>query len=169
MDVRLDPWSDSRFALLERINTPLMRRHVGGPETPEQLLHRHRRYLELPGLGGVMYAVLADGAPAGSIAYHRRDWQGEEIYETGWNVLPEFQGRGLALAAGRLMLAALREVTAADRTAPGALHAFPATDNAPSNALCARLGFTDAGPCEFEYPRGSGRFLHSNDWRLALR
>ncbi|PJN21185.1 GNAT family N-acetyltransferase [Kitasatospora sp. CB02891] len=169
MDVRLDPWSDSRFALLERINTPLMRRHVGGPETPEQLLHRHRRYLELPALGGVMYAVLADGAPAGSIAYHRRDWQGEEIYETGWNVLPEFQGRGLALAAGRLMLAALREAAAADRTAPGALHAFPAADNAPSNALCARLGFTDAGPCEFEYPRGSGRFLHSNDWRLALR
>ncbi|MFF0298733.1 GNAT family N-acetyltransferase [Kitasatospora sp. NPDC004615] len=169
MDVRLAPWTDSHFALLERINTPEMRRHVGGPETGAQLLHRHRRYLELPTLGGVMFAVLADGEPAGSIAYHRRGWQGAEIYETGWNVLPGFQGRGIALAAGRLMLAALREVTAADLTTPGTLHAFPATDNAPSNALCARLGFTDAGPCAFEYPQRSGRFLHSNDWHLALR
>ncbi|KDN82947.1 GNAT family N-acetyltransferase [Kitasatospora cheerisanensis] len=169
MDVRLVPWSESHFALLERINTPLMRRHVGGPETAGQLLDRHRRYLELPSLGGVMFAVLAGGEPAGSIAYHRRNWQGEEVYETGWNVLPEFQGRGLAVAAGRLMLAALRGVVAADPAAPGSLHAFPAVDNAPSNALCARLGFTDAGPCAFEYPRGSGRFLRSNDWRLALR
>ncbi|MGW4381548.1 GNAT family N-acetyltransferase [Kitasatospora sp. NPDC004531] len=169
MDVRLAAWSESHFALLERINTPLMRRHVGGPESPEQLLLRHRRYLGLPALGGVMFAVLADGVPAGSIAYHRREWHGAEVFETGWNVLPEFQGRGLALAAGRLMLAELRALTAADAAAPGVLHAFPAVDNAPSNALCARLGFTDAGPCDFEYPQRSGRFLRSNDWRLMLR
>ncbi|GLW57881.1 GNAT family N-acetyltransferase [Kitasatospora phosalacinea] len=169
MDVRLEPWSDSRLGLLERINTPLMRRHVGGPETPEQLLLRHRRYLGLPALGGTVYAVLVDGAEAGSIAHHRREWRGAEVHETGWNVLPEFQGRGVALAAGRAVLTALRALVAADASAPGVLHAFPAVDNAPSNALCARLGFTSSGPCAFEYPQRSGRFLHSNDWHLALR
>ncbi|MEV4559703.1 GNAT family N-acetyltransferase [Kitasatospora sp. NPDC049285] len=169
MDVRLEPWSDAHLDLLLRINTPLMRRHVGGPETPAQVRERHRRYLGLPALGGTMFAVLADGAEAGSIAYHRREWQGAEIYETGWNVLPDFQGRGVALAAGRALLAELRAAVAADPAAPGVLHAFPAVDNAPSNALCARLDFDNAGPCAFEYPRGSGRFLHSNDWRLPLR
>ncbi|MFJ1757993.1 GNAT family N-acetyltransferase [Kitasatospora sp. NPDC088134] len=169
MEISLEPWSDAHLDLLRRINTPLMRRHVGGPETPEQLLVRHRRYLELPSRGGVMFAVLVDGAPAGSIARHRREWRGAEIHETGWNVLPEFQGRGVAVAAGRALLADLRAAVAADPAAPGVLHAFPAVDNAPSNALCARLGFTDAGPCAFEYPQRSGRFLHSNDWHLALR
>ncbi|MFC8722721.1 GNAT family N-acetyltransferase [Kitasatospora sp. NPDC057198] len=169
MEIRLEPWSDSRLGLLERINTPLMRRHVGGPETPEQLLVRHRRYLELPSLGGVVYAVLVDGEEAGSIARHRRGWRGAEVHETGWNVLPEFQGRGVALAAGRAMLAALRAEVAADPASPGVLHAFPAVDNAASNALCARLGFTDGGPCDFEYPQRSGRFLRSTDWHLALR
>ncbi|MFJ4681401.1 GNAT family N-acetyltransferase [Kitasatospora sp. NPDC088783] len=169
MDVRLTPWSDSDLDLLRRVNTPQMRRHVGGPEDEEQLLLRHRRYLELPSRGGLMYAVLADGAPAGSIARHRRDWQGAEVHEAGWNVLPEFQGRGIARAAGRTLLGALRALVAADPAAPGVLHAFPAVDNAPSNALCARLGLTCAGPCAFEYPRGSGRFLRSNDWRLPLR
>ncbi|MEU3497189.1 GNAT family N-acetyltransferase [Kitasatospora cineracea] len=169
MDVRLEPWSESHLALLRRINTPLMRRHVGGPESEEQLLLRHRRYLGLPALGGTMYAVLADGEQAGSIAHHRREWRGAEVHESGWNVLPGFQGRGVALAAGRAMLTALRALVAADPSAPGVLHAFPAVDNAPSNALCARLGFTGAGPCAFEYPQRSGRFLHSNDWHLALR
>ncbi|RKE21441.1 GNAT family N-acetyltransferase [Streptomyces sp. TLI_171] len=169
MDIRLEPWSAAHLELLERINTPLMRRHVGGPETPGQLLRRHRRYLELPSRGGMMFAVLADRRPAGSIAFHRRDWQGAQVLETGWNVLPEFQGRGLAAAAGRAMIALLRAEAAADPSVPAVLHAFPAVDNTPSNALCARLGFTNAGPCAFEYPRRSGRFLRSNDWRLALR
>jgi hypothetical protein len=30
MDVRLKPWSESALDLLRRINTPQMRRHVGG-------------------------------------------------------------------------------------------------------------------------------------------
>lgn len=116
-----------------------------------------------------MYAVLADGERAGSIAHHRREWRGAEVHEAYWNVLPEFQGRGVAAAVSRALLTALRALVAADPAAPGVLHAFPAVDNAPSNALCARLGFSCDGPCAFEYPQRSGRFLHSNDWRLRLR
>ena len=46
------------------------------------------------------------------------------------------------------------------------MHAFPAVDNPPSNALCRKLGFTLIEECEFEYPKG--HFMRCNDWRLDL-
>jgi RimJ/RimL family protein N-acetyltransferase len=46
------------------------------------------------------------------------------------------------------------------------LHAFPSVDNAPSNAICKKLGFELLGPCDFEYP--PGHQLRCNDWRLDL-
>ncbi|GAA0282270.1 hypothetical protein GCM10010302_20190 [Streptomyces polychromogenes] len=168
MDVRLEPWSEAVLELLRQINTPQMRHHVGGPESEEQLLVRHRRYLALPESGrGCMFAVLLDGEMAGSIAYHRRDWRGKEVFETGWNVLPAHQGRGVAAAAGAALIAVVRGI-AHRPGSPRALHAFPSVENAPSNALCNRLGFTLLGPCDFEYPAGSGTLMRSNDWRLDL-
>ncbi|WP_431967644.1 hypothetical protein [Actinacidiphila sp. bgisy160] len=44
--------------------------------------------------------MLLGDEPVGGIAHHRRDWQGEPVYETGWNVLPPYQGRGIAAAWG---------------------------------------------------------------------
>jgi hypothetical protein len=44
--------------------------------------------------------------------------------------------------------------------------AFPSIANAPSNAICRKLGFTLIEECEFEYPKGS--FMRCNDWRLDL-
>ncbi|MFG2306882.1 GNAT family N-acetyltransferase [Actinacidiphila glaucinigra] len=168
MDVRLQPWSEGALPLLRLINTHEMRRHVGGPEPEELLLARHERYLALPEAGlGRMYAVLLGEEPVGSIAYHRRDWRGEAIYETGWNVLPPYQGRGIASAAGAALVAVVRE-NAREAGAPRALHAFPSVRNAPSNALCRRLRFALRGACDFEYPRGSGTMMRSNDWRLEL-
>ncbi|MEU6020992.1 GNAT family N-acetyltransferase [Micromonospora sp. NPDC047134] len=168
MDIRLEPWSESALDLLRRINTPQMRRHVGGIEREEQLLARHRRYLAMPVTGrGRMFAVLLGDDMVGSIAYHQRDWQGEQIYETGWNVLPPYQGRGIATAAGAALITIVRKI-ARRSDAPHSLHAFPSVGNAPSNALCHRLGFTLLGPCDFEYPPGSGSLMRSNNWRIDL-
>lgn len=168
MDLQLEPWSESALTLLRQINTPQMRRHVGGPEGENELLARHRRYLAMPATGrGCMFAVLVGGEPVGSIHYHRRERQGQEIYETGWNVLPAHQGRGIAAAAGTALVAVVREA-ARQPGAPTALHAFPSVENASSNALCGRLGFTLLGACDFEYPAGSGTLMRSNDWRLDL-
>lgn len=168
MDVRLEPWSESALGLLRQINTPHMRRHVGGPEPEEQLLARHRRYLAMPDTGrGCMFAVLLGDEMVGSIAYHQRNWQGELIYETGWNVLPSHQGRGIAGAAGTALIGVVR-AAARRPDAPSALHAFPSVHNEPSNALCRRLGLTLRGSCDFEYPAGSGTFMRSNDWCLDL-
>jgi RimJ/RimL family protein N-acetyltransferase len=46
------------------------------------------------------------------------------------------------------------------------LHAFPAVDNAPSNAICRKLGFALLEAHEFEYP--PGQVMVCNDWRLDL-
>jgi RimJ/RimL family protein N-acetyltransferase len=76
-------------------------------------------------------------------------------------VLPAFQGRGIAGMATAQAIA-----TARSEHKHRFLHAFPSVDNAPSNAICRKLGFTLLGEYEFEYPKGS--FMQCNDWRLDL-
>ncbi|MFJ9460746.1 GNAT family N-acetyltransferase [Kitasatospora sp. NPDC101447] len=178
--VRIEPWTDADLALLRRVNTPEMKKHVGGPETEEQLLVRHRRYLDFVPSGlGCMYRIVLvpDGAPAlgeaaagervtgepvGTVGYGTRTWAGETVHEMGWNVLPGHQGRGIAVAATRAAVAAARR-EAAQRY----LHAFPSVDNPASNAVCAKAGFTLLGETEFEFP--PGRFMRSHNWRVDLR
>ncbi|GIF83308.1 N-acetyltransferase GCN5 [Catellatospora bangladeshensis] len=160
--VRLVPWAEGDLALLRRINTPEMKRYVGGPETDEQVEARHRRYLALG--TGQMFRVelVASGDAAGTIGHWEREWHGERVYETGWSVLPEFQGRGVAVAAAR----ALIEVVRAEGRHRW-LHAYPGVDNTASNAICRRAGFELVGETEFEYPPGS--LMRSHDWRYDLR
>jgi RimJ/RimL family protein N-acetyltransferase len=75
--------------------------------------------------------------------------------------LPEYQGRGLAVAA-------LQEVVrwAAAEGKHRYIHAFPSVAHTASNAVCRKAGFELAGQCEFEYPKG--HFASSNDWRADL-
>ncbi|WP_431965570.1 GNAT family N-acetyltransferase [Actinacidiphila sp. bgisy160] len=162
--VRIEPWSEGDLDLLRRANAPAMMRHLGGPETEEQLLVRHERYLASGSEeGGGMFSIvlLPEGVPAGSIGYWERSWRDGTVYETGWGVLPEFQGRGVAAAAGEAVIAR----AAADR-GPRFLHAFPKVDNHPSNAICRKLGFTLVEECDFEYPPGHP--IRCNDWCLEL-
>jgi hypothetical protein len=46
------------------------------------------------------------------------------------------------------------------------VHAYPKLENAPSNALWEKLGFTLLGAHDFEYPKGNP--IRCNDWRLDL-
>ena len=77
---------------------PAMTEHLGGPESPEKLVDRQRRYEQLADSGtGRMLKIVDDtGAPAGSVGYWEKDWRGEVVFEIGWMVLPAFQGRGIA-------------------------------------------------------------------------
>ncbi|MFC7813822.1 MULTISPECIES: GNAT family N-acetyltransferase [unclassified Streptomyces] len=160
--VCLVPWAEGDLWLLRRTNAPGMTVHLGGPETEEQLAVRHGRYLGLA--SGRMYRVtLADGGETvGSIGYWQRTWRGAEVWETGWAVLPEFQGRGLAARAARAVTEAAR-----DAGPHRYLHAFPSIDHAASNAVCRRAGFTLLGQADFEYPKG--HWIRSNDWRVDLK
>ncbi|MFC6015191.1 GNAT family N-acetyltransferase [Plantactinospora solaniradicis] len=162
--VRIEPWSEDDLDLLRRINTPEMKLHLGGPETDEQVLARHERYVRFADSGqGCMFRVLAlpEAVPVGSIGYWIRLWHDEKVFEMGWSILPTYQGRGLATAA----LAAVVDVARARRTHRYA-HAFPSVDNPASNAVCRKAGFQLLGETEFEFP--PGRPMRSNDWRLDL-
>lgn len=164
-NITIEPWTDADLPLLRRINTPAMKVHVGGPESEEQLLARHARYLDfVPSGTGCMYRIvlLPGGEPVGSVGYGTRTWQGETVHEMGWNVLPEYQGRGIAVSATRLAVDAARR-----QASHRYLHAFPSVDNPASNAVCAKAGFTLLGETEFEFP--PGRFMRSHDWRVDLR
>jgi len=161
--VALRPWSPDDLWLLERLlGDPLMTAHLGGPESPEKIRRRNADYAA-PGVAGTgaMFVITAgrDENPAGSIGYWPGDWRGETIWEVGWSVLPEFQGRGIAKQATQLVVAKARS-----EGLPRSIHAFPSVENGPSNAICRNVGFTLIGECDFEYPRGS--FMRCNDWML---
>jgi RimJ/RimL family protein N-acetyltransferase len=157
--IRLEPWGRDDLELLERcVGEESMMRHLGGAESTEKIAERQRRY-ERPGSGQFKILEPDGGEGAGWVGYWDREWQGEEVYEVGWAVIPAFQGRGLAVAAAREVIAEVR-TEARHRF----VHAYPAVENAASNAICSRLGFVLLGPLELEYP--PGRPLRGNDWRL---
>lgn len=163
-DLRLSPWSEEDLWIELRANVPEMTEHLGGVEPEERVLDRHRRFLALPVDGtGQMFRMELPGAPGvGGVGYWEREWQGEPVYEMGWIVLPEHQGRGVASAAVRLAAA-----HAATHGRCRYAHAYPNVSNAASNAVCRKAGFTLLGECDFEYPKGNP--IRCQDWRLDLR
>jgi len=162
--VTLELWGSGDLPLLERLmGDPRMTEHLGGPETPEQLRERQVRYESLEGGGRIFKIVdMASGADVGSVGFWMKEWRDAQVYEIGWMVVPEFQGRGIAVAA---TAQAIERAKADDEHR--FMHAFPSVDNAPSNAICRKLGFELLEACEFEFPKG--HFMTCNDWRLVLR
>jgi RimJ/RimL family protein N-acetyltransferase len=140
-----------------------MMEHLGGAESPEKIAERHARYVRRDPDTGLMFKIVDEesGKGVGNVGYWPRTWRGIEVYETGWMVLPEFQGRGIAGAATAQLIDLVRS-----RQDRRYLHAFPSVDNAPSNAICRKLGFTLLEAVDLEYP--AGRFMRCNDWRLDL-
>jgi RimJ/RimL family protein N-acetyltransferase len=164
--IRIEAWSEDDFDLLRASNDPELMAHLGGPETEEQLITRHQRYVDLSadrtGRGRMFRIVCGpDGQAAGTVGFWEHTWHGRQVYETGWSVLPGFQGRGIA-TAGTLAVVEAARAARKHRF----LHAFPSVDNGPSNAVCRKAGFTLVGECDFEYP--PGRPLRSHDWCIDL-
>ena len=165
--VRLELFGPDDLPLVQRLmGDPAMTEHLGGPESPEKLVERHERYMRHSGKHGAgqMFKIVdAETAAAmGSVGYWERDWRGGKVWETGWSVVPEFQGHGIA-TEGTVQVIERARAEGTHRF----LHAFPEPDNGPSNAICRKLGFTLLGEVEIEFPLG--HFAPSNDWRLDLR
>ncbi len=163
--VALRLWSDGDQPLLERLlGDPAMTLHLGGPEPLEQIRKRHVRYCRLGDSGTGQIFVIVVGAAqvaAGSVGYWETEWRGQSIWETGWSVLPEFQGQSLA-TRGTVALVAQARAAGKHQF----LHAFPSVDNAASNAVCRKVGFTLQEEFTGEYPLG--HFMRCNDWCLDL-
>jgi RimJ/RimL family protein N-acetyltransferase len=160
-DVRLEPWGPDDLALVEQLmGDPAMTEFLGGPESPAKLADRQRRYAE-PGSGMFKIVDIATGQGVGSVGFWERDWRNQTVYETGWSVIPAFQGRGIAVEATRQAI----ELARAARL-HRYLHAFPKVANAASNAICRKLGFELLGEEDFEYPPGNP--IRCNDWRFDL-
>lgn len=141
---------------------PVMMAELGGPLPREGIEEKVARDVQAAAVGDawIKMIVPGDAAPevvAGSVALWSRDEDGgEPVTEIGWMVLPEFQGRGLAKRAVRMLLELAR-----DDARWGLVHAFPGTTNSPSNGICRSLGFRFAGERDVTF---AGRVLRSNHW-----
>jgi RimJ/RimL family protein N-acetyltransferase len=163
--VEIRPWAEGDLHLLQRLRgDPAMNVHLGGPEAAEKILDRHARYLKTAVSDTEKMFVIVvgpEGTGVGSIGYWEHDWRGQVDWETGWGVLPEFQGRGIATRATLLTLELARQ-----NGRHRYIHAFPAVENAASNAVCRKAGFSLRGEADFEFPKG--HWMRCNDWRLDL-
>ena len=160
-EVRLEPWEEGDLPLLRRLmGDAEMTKYLGGPESEEKLAERQARY-ERPGSGMFKIVDAETGEPAGSVGYWEKDWRDQKVFETGWMVVPVFQGRGIAVAATAEVISRARA-----EQRHRYLHAFPSVENAASNAICRKVGFTLLEAHEFEYPKG--HFMRCNDWCLDL-
>jgi RimJ/RimL family protein N-acetyltransferase len=166
-EVSLRAWTDEDLPLLRGLLAdPAMMTYLGGPESEEKLLERHARYLRIDGSGTGRVFVITVGperTAAGWVGYWQTTWRAEPAWETGWSVLPQFQGRGLASRGAGLAM----EVLAGERT-HRFVYAFPALANGPSNGVCAKLGFERLGSESLEYPPGSDIWMECAIWRRKL-
>lgn len=161
-EIQLRRWSENDAGILNRGNTPEMTRHLGGPETDEQLAARHERYLRLWRTSEARSFVIVDGNdPLGAICSWKTTWRDQDVLEAGWFIVPEAQRRGAGSAALALLITDAR-VHGEGRSL---LTAFPDENNAPSNALCRSSGFTLAGQ-RAEVFRGAE--LAMNEWVFDL-
>ncbi len=167
-EVSLRPYAEEDMSILERtLGDPNQMMHLNGPESVEKLQERHKKFLAMSAdpRAGCMYTIVIgpEKVAAGHTGYWEREWEGQKGWETGWFVLPELQGKGIATAGMRKLVS---HVAKLDRRY---LFAFPNVNNGPSNAICRKLGFTLTGETDFEYPDKSGKHLRVNVWRLDLK
>lgn len=162
--VSLQRWSEDELETLRRSNAPEMMTFLGGPETEQKLIERDERYRRLTRAATAhMFRIVTPEHPegVGVIGYWFHDHDGVASYEAGWSVETAYQGQGIATDALRALIEHARIVRGRRR-----LHAYPRVDNAPSNAICRKAGFTNHGEMPFEYPKGNP--IVCNDWVIEL-
>jgi RimJ/RimL family protein N-acetyltransferase len=162
--MELSTYTDADISLTESLECdPVVMAELGGPIPREDIPRIHAKRLGVIARGEWWFKIVPEkgGPAAGTIGVWRGDWNGTEIYETGWLILPAFQGRGLASAAARLIVSRAR-----DEKRFGLIHAFPGVANGASNAICRKAGFERLENCDIDY---AGRMLKCVHWRADVR
>lgn len=161
-NINLRSWKEDDLSLLERLlGDPIMTKHIGGPETPQKIRERLERYCKDSKIHMFVIVLQPENIGIGSIGFWAKEWLGESIWESGWRILPEYQGKGIATKAISLIIERARA-----EQKYRFIHAFPSIDNLASNAICKKTGFILQKEVDFEYP--PGKFMRSNDWSLDL-
>jgi RimJ/RimL family protein N-acetyltransferase len=161
--VELLPYTDEHRDLTEALELdPEVMSELGGPADPADLDRVHRMRVETVARGQWYFVIVPEPSmPAvGAIGIWESTVAGSAIQEVGWMVLPEFQGRGIASEALRILIDRARSDPGYTR-----IHAFPGQSNAPSNALCRKNGFTKTEETEVKF---RDRPLRVNHWELDV-
>jgi RimJ/RimL family protein N-acetyltransferase len=161
--MELVPYADEYLALTEALELdPETMRELGGPADPADIPRVHRMRLETVAKGEWYFVIVPEplGPPAGAIGIWESKFGDEPIHEVGWMVLPQFQGRGIAKEALRILVDRARS-----DPRYSTIHAFPGVTNAPSNALCRGAGFTHVEETEVRF---RDRPLRVNHWELDV-
>lgn len=161
--IELRPWTDDDRTLLERtVGDAAIMAHLGGAESPEQIRSRHALFCDWSGDGGMMTIWIPTETEAvGNIGFWASTWAGDDVFEAGWMILPQFGRRGIATEAAREIVARVRRLRKRRF-----LFAFPGVDNVASNRVCERAGFTNLGAFDIEYP--TDHVMHAHAWRVDL-
>ncbi|HEX8922230.1 MAG TPA: GNAT family N-acetyltransferase [Pyrinomonadaceae bacterium] len=145
---------------------PQMMAHLGGAWDRELMPDKLRRDVEkVESDRAWVFKIIPDedsSNAAGTVCLWENSWRGESISEIGWMILPQFQRQGLGTKAVRAILDKAR----AEKRWGEVIHAFPSITNAPSNAICLKMGFSLIEECDLEY---AGQMLRCNHWRLDMR
>ncbi len=140
---------------------PAMMSHLGGARPREGMEAKVARDVADVAAGRAIIGMIIPDPPnsavaVGTVTLWTHETETSTQSEIGWMVLPEYQGRGLAKRAVRLVLQRARS-----EGTWGVVHAYPATDNAPSNGICRSIGFTLVGVEEITF---ADQLFRSNHW-----
>ena len=145
--VRLEPWGEDDLPLVQALlGDPVMMEHLGGPEAPEKIVERHRRYLGVPG-------VLQDHrrrrrVPAGSATGSTSGRASRSTRSAGPSCRPSRAAASPARARGSRWKPRGR----ATGRAPSTRSRCPTTARPTRSA--ASWASRCSGEVEFEFPKG---------------
>ncbi|MFD7924132.1 GNAT family N-acetyltransferase [Streptomyces sp. NPDC059740] len=146
---------------------PVMMTHLGGPLPREGMEGKVARDAgEAAADVSWIRMIVSDGTTAGTtpgtvvggVSLWSSQLHDEPVSEIAWMVLPPFQGRGVAGAFVRALLA-----EAAQDGRWGTVHALPAVGNPGSNGVCRSVGFDLLGETDLLW---AGRPLRVNHWTV---
>src|SRR3954470_5197462 len=99
---------------------------LGGPVAAAEIPAMHRRRLTSTVAGGWYFVIVPEpgGPRVGTIGIWETETDGERMHETGWMVLPAFQGRGIASRALGILIERAEAAPEYET-----IHAFPGVTN----------------------------------------